>query len=366
LRSDQWSGQNYERGNKIGRSFWLAWVATKLVGGSPDFAADTRSEETLLGGKNEMAKQIAASSITNDPQTLPALSCSVGIMAYNEEANIGRLLNALLDQQTSCSVIKEIIVLASGCTDNTESIVREFAARKPQIKLIVQPRREGKASAINLFLRHTQSDVVVLESADTMPEPATIDHLVAPFADPKVGMTGGHPVPTNDPRTFMGFAVHLLWGLHHQIAIQQPKLGELIAFRRIFYRIPYDSAVDEASIEPLIRGQGYGLHYVPEAIVYNRGAQTVGDFLKQRRRIHAGHLKMRREQGYAVSTMGGGHILMALLRSWQWDRRYLLWTPLVIGLEVYGRILGWVDIRLKKRDHAIWEIAVTTKADIAP
>lgn len=301
-----------------------------------------------------------------DPKILPRPSCSVGIMAYNEEANIGRLLNALLKQQTCCCDIKEIIVLASGCTDKTELIVREFAARNSQVKLIVQPRREGKASAINLFLLHTQSDVVILESADTLPTPATIDILVAPFVDPMVGMTGGRPVPTNDIGTFMGFAVHLLWGLHHQIALQQPKLGELIAFRRIFHRIPYDSAVDEASIEPLIRGQGYSLRYVPEAIVYNRGAQTVGDFLKQRRRIHAGHLKMRREQGYTVSTMGSGRIFLALLRTWQWKTRYLLWTPLVIGLEVYGRILGWIDVRWKKRDHAIWEIAATTKADIAP
>jgi len=287
-------------------------------------------------------------------------------MAYNEQANISRLLDALLAQQTSRCVVKEIIVLASGCTDNTEAIVRGFAARNPQIKLIVQPRREGKASAINLFLRQTQSDIVVLESADTVPGPTTIERLVEPFIDPQVGMTGGHPIPTNDRRTFMGFAVHLLWALHHQVALRQPKLGELIAFRRVFYRIPYNTAVDEASIEPLICGQGYKLHYVPEAIIYNRGAETVDDFLKQRRRIQAGHLKMRREQGYTVSTMGGGRILMALLRNWQWDRRYLLWTPFVIALEVCGRMLGWIDIRLRKRDYTIWDIAVTTKADINP
>ena len=296
-----------------------------------------------------------------DDKIQPTLTCSIGIMAYNEEANIGRLLQALLDQQTLNCVIKEIIVLVSGCTDNTESIVREFSARDPKIKLLVQPRREGKASAVNLFLRHAQSDILVLESADTIPEPTTIQRLLEPFADPEVGMTGGHPIPINDPRTFMGFVVHLLWELHHQIALQHPKLGELTAFRRVFHRIPYDSAVDEANIEPLIRGQGYQLRYVPEAIVYNRGAETVSDFLKQRRRIYAGHLRMRREQGYAVSTMNGVRILSALLRSWRWDWRYFLWTPIVIGLEIYGRFLGWIDFRFKKRNHAIWDIAVTTK-----
>jgi len=308
-----------------------------------------------------MPMETVISRPRDDPKIQPMLTCSIGIMAYNEEANIGRLLQALLDQQISNCVIKEIIVVASGCTDNTESIVREFSAQDQRIQLLVQPRRKGKASAVNLFLRHAQSDILVLESADTVPGPTTIQHLLKPFADPEVGMTGGHPIPTNDPRTFMGFVVHVLWKLHHQIALQHPKLGELTAFRRIFQRIPYHSAVDEANIEPLICGQGYQLCYVPEAIVYNRGAETVSDFLKQRRRIYAGHLKLCHEQGYVVSTMSGIRILAALLRSWRWDWRCFLWTPAVIGLEVYGRFLGRIDFCFKKRDHTIWNIAATTK-----
>jgi hypothetical protein len=188
--------------------------------------------------------------------------------------------------------------------------------------------------------------------------------LVEPFADPEVGMTGGHPIPVNSPKTFMGFAVHLLWGLHHQIALRQPKLGELTAYRHVFHRIPNNSAVDEANMEPLIRGQGYQLRYVPDAIVYNRGPETARDFLKQRRRIHAGHLRMREEQGYAVATMSSSPIVGALLRGFRLDWRYVVWTPAVIGLETYGRMLGWVDYRFRKRDHAVWEVARTTKEPI--
>lgn len=177
-------------------------------------------------------------------------------------------------------------------------------------------------------------------------------------------MTGGHPIPVNDPCTFMGFVVHLLWELHHQISLQHPKLGELVAFRRVFQRIPYDSAVDEASVEPLIVGQGYQLCYVPEAVVYNRGPATVSDFLKQRRRIYAGHLKVRHQQGYAVSTMSNVRILGALLHGWRWGWRQFLWIPAAICLEACGRFLGWIDFRFKRLDHTIWDIAVTTKGAV--
>src|SRR5690349_6420322 len=103
-------------------------------------------------------------------------------MAYNEEANIGRLLEALIAQETDLCSIESIVVLASGCTDRTEEIVRAFAEAHPRVKLVVQPQRRGKASAINLFLGATESDVLVMESADTVPEPTTIERLVAPFA----------------------------------------------------------------------------------------------------------------------------------------------------------------------------------------
>ena len=102
---------------------------------------------------------------------------------------------------------------------------------------------------------------------------------MAPFADPAVGMTTGRPVPVNDPGTFMGFAAHLLWELHHQINLRSFKAGEMIAFRKIFERIPYHTSVDEASIEPVVRGQEYEVRYVPKAVVYNKGPLTVGDFL---------------------------------------------------------------------------------------
>jgi len=62
-------------------------------------------------------------------QFQPQLRCSVGVTAYNEEANIGRLLDALLNQHLHDVEISEIIVVASGCTDNTIPIVESIAAR---------------------------------------------------------------------------------------------------------------------------------------------------------------------------------------------------------------------------------------------
>jgi len=284
----------------------------------------------------------------------------MGIMAHNEEANIGRLLGALVTQRLRDVVLSEIVVVASGCTDNTEGIVQDWANRDSRIQLIVQEKRSGKASAINEYLPQARERIIVLCSADLLPEADALERLVAPFADPEVGMATSHPVPVNDPGRFMGFAAHMLWGLHHKINLTSFKSGEMIAFRKIFERIPYHTAVDEASIEPVVRGQGYRAQYVSAAVVYNKGPETLADFLRQRRRIYAGHLAVRDTLGYTVSTMNARRILFILLRNLDWRPRPFVWTWAIVGLEAYGRLLGLRDYK-KRRDHQIWEIATTTK-----
>ena len=72
------------------------------------------------------------------------LSCCIGIMAFNEEANIKFLLESLLKQRLSSCKINEIVVVASGCTDKTEKIVESVANTNNLVRLAVQERREGK------------------------------------------------------------------------------------------------------------------------------------------------------------------------------------------------------------------------------
>lgn len=286
----------------------------------------------------------------------------VGIMAYNEGRNIRALLDALIAQRTRLCRLSEIVVVASGCTDETEAIVQASARRDPRIRLIKQTRREGKARAINLYLRTSKTDFRVLASGDTLPAYDAVELLIRPMLqDPKVGMTGGQVVPVNGESKFIGRCVHTLWRLHHIIAMESPKMGEMVAFRDVVGRIPDETAVDEVSIETEVAKQGYGFRYVPEAIIRNKGPETVGDFLRQRRRIHAGHLDARKLTGYAPSTMSLSRIGKVFVSDVMSQPERI---PAGIGaaaLEAAGRLLGTYDHYIAGRSHTVWEIAVTTK-----
>src|SRR5829696_8594755 len=112
------------------------------------------------------------------------LACSVGIMAYNEEANIGDAIESILEQRLASGQITELIVVASGCEDRTTEIVAEFASHDPRVHLISQERREGKASAINLFIGEARSPVLIMVSGDVLVKQGTIESLLAHFDDP--------------------------------------------------------------------------------------------------------------------------------------------------------------------------------------
>lgn len=291
----------------------------------------------------------------------PKIVCSIGICAYNEEKNIGKILQALLNQKLKTVKISKIVVVASGCTDKTEKIVRDFQKKYPIVKLIQEKERRGKVSAINLFLKSTKDEILVLISADTIPQKDAIEKLVTPFLDPKIGMTGGHPIPINKKDSLVGYAVNLQWELHHLISLKAPKMGEMVAFRRVFKQIDPKSAVDEASMEVIIAAQGYQIKYIPQAIVYNKGPETIHDFLRQRRRIYAGHLSLSKKYNYNVSTMDPIFILQLLPLVIDFRPRFILYLFGTIFLEVIGRIFGWLDFYLIKRDHSKWKVARSSK-----
>jgi biofilm PGA synthesis N-glycosyltransferase PgaC len=289
------------------------------------------------------------------------IRCSVGITAYNEEANIGKLLAAMLAQKLDKVAITEIIVVASGCTDNTVSIIQQYAAQDPRIKLIVQEKREGKTSAINQFLQVAQEDICVLQSGDTLPRYDSIENLVKPFEDPTIGMTGAQKIPVNVPEHIIGYMSHLRLRLEHQLCLEIPRLGELIAFRKVFNQLPPDVAMDEAFVEALVIRRGLQVAYAPDAVVYNMGPETLGEFILQRRRNYAGHLHLVHKYGYRVSRLESRRVLRIAAEEVGKALR-LIWTLFVLALvEALARLLGTYDYYVRGRKHVIWDMAWSTK-----
>jgi len=281
---------------------------------------------------------------------------SVGIFAYNEENAIAKSLDCVLKQKTEVAQIKEILVVSSGSWDKTNSIVRNYAKKDKRIQLIEQFNRQGKSSAINLFLTRSKGEVVVISGADLRLHTKAIEEITLPFLDEWVGMAGAHPVPTNVKQSSIGKEIELMWKLHHLVSLQHPKCGETIAFRKVIKSIPKQSAVDEATIEVLLKLIGYQVIYVPRAIVYNKIPLNLNDFLTQRRRVYAGHKWITQKYNYQVSTMKVSNDLSAVIEYFSNNPQNILTLLRLIIFELMGRTLGWFDYFILNKNPYVWKM----------
>lgn len=292
------------------------------------------------------------------------LRCSVGVIANNHEATILPLLTALADQHLHRVEIAEIIVVVSGCSDRTAEIVAAFAADHPTVRWIELPIWLGRTQAINAFLQECTTDICVIENGDTVPHEYAVENLVRMFADPAIGMVGAQKTLPELPTHITGLLNHLRTRMEHQLALDIPRLSEMIAFRKVFDAIPDRSAVDEAFVEALVVKHGLDLRYAPDAIVYLSGPSNISSFMTQRRQSHAGYLRLKRKYGYTVSSLRRRSVLkVAALELFNAVR--LAWVVFLLGLiEFWSRILGWYDFAVKRNRHVVWDMAWSQKQNV--
>jgi rhamnosyltransferase len=110
---------------------------------------------------------------------------SVVIRCLNEEEHIGRLLTGILEQTVQHV---DIVVVDSGSTDATLSIVERFPARLMRI----QPEEFSFGRALNRGFEAARGDIVVAASAHVYPVYRDwLAQLMRPFADPRVALVYG-------------------------------------------------------------------------------------------------------------------------------------------------------------------------------
>jgi cellulose synthase/poly-beta-1,6-N-acetylglucosamine synthase-like glycosyltransferase len=297
------------------------------------------------------------------------MSVTIGICAYNEGKNIESLLHDILYDQ-ELPVNSEILVVGSGCTDNTLDIVQKFVEKDFRIKLLIEKERRGKASAVNKILQSAKTDFIIFVSADTMPDKRCFFRLVSAMQKPNVGLVCARPSPINNPKFLTGKLVQMLWSFHDQVFIQFSDEGhakhasEVFCIRRgIVNLIPKGTVNDDAYIALITKRKGWTISYEPKATVYIRGPETLQDYFRQRRRVIFGHYQVKKLTGespqYFTALIGSTSAVRNLLSVLSnKDQIFTLLTFVLI--ECTSNLAATMD-RLFKKSHSKWKIASTTK-----
>jgi cellulose synthase/poly-beta-1,6-N-acetylglucosamine synthase-like glycosyltransferase len=296
---------------------------------------------------------------------------TVGICAYNEGKNIGRLIDNILYEQ-DLSADSEVLVVCSGCTDNTAKTVRHFAARDSRIRLHVEDKRRGKASAINHILAHAKGNFILFISADVLPRRRSFPKLLSRLQAPDVGIACGSPIPVDSANSLVGRLVQLLWRFHNHVFRELNDEGlarhatEIFCVRKgIVDHIPAETVNDDAYIAVTAKKKGWLIKYAAESQVSICGPKTFREYFQQRRRIIFGHYQLRKLTGespqYLVHLMPLYPVQVTRLTLWlarQCDMRTLaafLFTEFLVNAAAMA------DFATGK-NHSQWITLPSTKA----
>ncbi len=108
----------------------------------------------------------------------PAGMVSVVVPVYNEEDNVGPLLDGLKDALEGLGRPYELIVVDDGSTDQTAARLREAVARFPILRVVRLRGNFGQSAALAAGFDLAGGELVVTMDGDRQNDPADIPRLV--------------------------------------------------------------------------------------------------------------------------------------------------------------------------------------------
>lgn len=228
------------------------------------------------------------------------LSCA--FPAFNEEENIGPLLDEALAELPRLSDEFEIVVIDDGSRDSTADVVRGYAEKHPEVRLVVHPQNLGYGHALRSGLVHSRGDVVALVEGDRQFRVADLRRLLDALDSSDA--VWGYRIKRADPlkRLFIARVYHRVLAAAFGVHVRDVDCGFKLLRRKVVDQIVPQLESRSAFISPemLIRAQQAGFritevgvpHYPrvagkPKGATPRVIARTIGEILRLRRSLGA-------------------------------------------------------------------------------
>ena len=291
---------------------------------------------------------------------------TIGIPAYNEEANIGYLLADLLKQKQTGFKLDKILVYSDGSTDNTVSIIQSF--RNPLIEVIDNPERLGVAAGLNAICKAVRSDVLVILGADMgVDDNELICKLILPIIRGKADLTSGwlQAIP---PKTWFEKIIFHGRIYQNQVFYEYQKgnnlhtcFGAVRALSgRLYQHLRFPTSVGEDMYSYLfcIRN-GYNYQSVKSAVVSYKLPDNFADHKQQSVRYFRSKDRMAKEFGESFVNQEMKIPFFAYLTGGFWAvTHFPIYAVAYVAITLTTKIMALFDLQAATNDK--WERALST------
>jgi len=273
---------------------------------------------------------------------------SVVTAGRNEAATIGRCIRgALLCGYSNL----EFIFIDDNSTDDSIAVAKRAALSvtrsrhdTERVRIFPSPRRNGKASSLNIGIRMARGEFIVIHDADSIIQYDAIRHWLAPFEDPQVGGVAANIRVDNSGVNLLTRLQEIEYAMKFTLAkFFQAKICvmDIISGMGGIFRADiirglggFDTGLgDDRDLSTMLLKQRFKLAFSGDAVVWTTVPETRFHLWRQRMRWRRNIIKIRvskHRDMFILGRYGFANAIIAL----QLGARLLLPATLLIGLLV--------------------------------
>ena len=224
-----------------------------------------------------------------------------------------------------------------------------------------------------MAFKESRGEILILTDGDVYLGDGSINALIEPFKNEKVGVVSGRPVSLILSSNKWGYFSHLLTDVGaHQTRIRRRKKNKMIvcsgylySFRKkLISHIPESALSEDAIISHVIFEMGYITVYAPKAIVYVKYPTNLIDWIKQKKRSAGGYVQLNYLVKNKERMRSFSKEISGIFRIFNYPRtvREFIWTVELPFYRLHLWYLIFVDITIKKKKFGeIWVKVESTK-----
>jgi len=220
------------------------------------------------------------------------------IPAYNEEKNIGKCMESLIEADYPDEK-KEIIVIDDGSTDGTFETAKQYEIR-PFVK-VYRKENGGKALALNYGIDRSHGEIITTLDSDSYIDKKAIKKMLPHFEDDSIYAVASAVKVSNKDNFIEKLQeveyVYTIFTRKMLVLIESVYVtpGPFSMFRRVVFEklggFDPDNILEDQEIAMRIQSNNYKIRSSMDAVAYTKVPATFMGLIKQRIRWHRGGLR---------------------------------------------------------------------------